>query len=106
MLEEIKGEGPNSSAVNTSRPTTAAERRLTETANFFFSPKLAKEIKTSRDEPKQDRAKEAAQLQDGEDSDDPEDKVLMEEMMERQSLSQHNFLTMLYANDSFLKIKE
>jgi hypothetical protein len=30
----------------------------------------------------------------------------MEEMLERQSLSQHNFLTMLYANDSFLKIKE
>jgi len=92
--------------VNASRPTTAAERRLTETANFFFSPKLAKEIKASRDEPKQEGGKEQAELQDGEDSDDPEDKVLMEEMMERQSLSQHNFLTMLYANDSFLKIKE
>jgi hypothetical protein len=49
LLEEIKGEGPNS-AVNVSRPTTAAERRLTETANFFFSPKLAKEIKACRDE--------------------------------------------------------
>ena len=51
MLEEIKGDGPNS-ALNSSRPTTAAERRLTETANFFFSPKLAKEIKASIDETK------------------------------------------------------
>jgi len=69
--------------VNASRPTTAAERRLTETANFFFSPKLAKEIKASRDDQKQEGGKEQAKLQDGEDSDDPEDKVLMEEMMER-----------------------
>jgi hypothetical protein len=61
LLEEIKGEGPNY-AVNVSRPTTAAERRLTETANFFFSPKLAKEIKASIDESKQEGAKEQAQV--------------------------------------------
>ncbi len=30
-----------------SRPTTAAERRMTQSANFFFSPKTVKEVKTT-----------------------------------------------------------
>ena len=65
-----------------SRPTTAAERRMTQSANFFFSPKV---VKPAVVEEEKDQAKEQQDL--GEDSDDPEDKALMEQIMERQQLS-------------------
>jgi hypothetical protein len=55
---------------------------MTQSANFFFSPKV---VKPAVVEEEKDQAKEQQDL--GEDSDDPEDKALMEQIMERQQLS-------------------